>query len=77
MLEALGQMLHDNILPHSLFASLQQHFTLEKIPEDILYSYYSCNFKNKGKILTGDYLSTWKNNIALLEKHIVVLNYRY
>ena len=60
---------------HCLCDIFINHFCLENIPEDIIYSYYIFNIRNNKENV--NYLEDMKKNIVSLNKKIRIVNYKF
>jgi hypothetical protein len=86
VLETLEHLVEIEII-NSLCKEIQAHFTLDNIPEDMIYSYYVFNIKHKDDSndsnISEDYLQDNKyfealrENIKSLAKSIIIVNYKF
>jgi hypothetical protein len=57
---------------------IKHHFTLDKLPEDMLYSYYVFNIRcKKQNYKNSSSLKNNEANILNLEKNILIVNYKF
>jgi hypothetical protein len=63
---------------NSLCKEIQSHFNLDVLPEDILYSYYIFNIRNKNSHVDENVsLANNAKSISALTKNIAIVNYKF
>jgi hypothetical protein len=75
MLETL-EHLEEIEINNYLCKEIKAHFNLDKMPEDMISSYYVFNIKNK-ELSNEDLEDSFKEKIKSLTKCIVIINYKF